>query len=167
MERIDIELSGGCQCGAVRYHVTAVTDNAHICHCRMCQKAMGNLFAALVGVPREALTWTRGTPAYFHSSAHINRGFCANCGTPLFYDNEESPRITITIGSLDHPELIEPKHQDGVESRLPYFGRLHAIANETTTEQGSEAWAAAIKASSNQHPDHDTDHWTPHPSTAS
>src|SRR5688500_4626546 len=133
MKRIEMELSGGCQCGAVRYHATAVMDNAHICHCRMCQKAVGNLFAALVGVPRDALTWTRGAPARFGSSEHVDRGFCASCGTPLFYDNHESPRITITIGSLDRPELIEPGHQDGTEARLPYFARLHAIASESTT----------------------------------
>lgn len=161
MNIIDIELSGGCQCGAVRYHATAIADNAHICHCRMCQKAVGNLFAALVGVPREALTWTRGTPARFPSSEHVDRGFCANCGTPLFYDNRESARITITIGSLDRPDLVEPHHQDGVESRQPYFVRLHAIENESRTEDDSQDWAAAIRNSSNQHPDHDTAAWTP------
>ena len=48
-ERIETEASGGCQCGAVRYHVTAVLDTSHICHCRMCQKAAGNFFAALIG----------------------------------------------------------------------------------------------------------------------
>ncbi len=41
--------SGGCQCGAIRFRTTDLIDNAHICHCRMCQKAAGNYFAALVG----------------------------------------------------------------------------------------------------------------------
>jgi hypothetical protein len=38
-------ITGGCQCGAVRYRITAPFENAHICHCRMCQKAFGNYFA--------------------------------------------------------------------------------------------------------------------------
>lgn len=159
MRQYAIEASGGCQCGAVRYHTTAAIDNAHICHCRMCQKAVGNLFAALVGVPKDALTWTRGTPATFRSSANVERGFCVHCGTPLFYNDVTSKRIALTIGSFDHPELFPPHAQDGVEGRLPFFAALHEIETQTTTEQESEAWAAAIKASTNQHPDHDTASW--------
>ncbi|RYI08877.1 MAG: GFA family protein, partial [Acetobacteraceae bacterium] len=86
MDRYKMEVSGGCQCGAVRYHATEMFDNSHICHCRMCQKAVGNIFAALVAAPREAITWTRGEPSRFRSSDHVDRGFCSQCGTPLFYD---------------------------------------------------------------------------------
>jgi hypothetical protein len=58
-------------------------DNAHLCHCRMCQKALGNVFAALVAAPRDGLSWTRGEPKRFFSSEHVARGFCGDCGTPL------------------------------------------------------------------------------------
>src|SRR3546814_10907734 len=81
MDRIETQASGGCQCGAVRYHVTAVLDTSHICHCRMCQKAAGNFFIALIGVPRDAIDGTRGTPAWFNSSDKAARGFCRDCGT--------------------------------------------------------------------------------------
>ena len=40
MKRYDFLATGGCQCGAVRYRATAMLDNAHVCHCRMCQKAV-------------------------------------------------------------------------------------------------------------------------------
>lgn len=39
--------SGGCQCGAVRFHAGKL-GRASICHCRMCQKHFGNFFGALV-----------------------------------------------------------------------------------------------------------------------
>ena len=48
-------ITGGCQCGAVRYRITAPLENPHICHCRMCQKAFGNYFAALVGMKKTGL----------------------------------------------------------------------------------------------------------------
>lgn len=76
-ERLEVDASGGCQCGAVRYRVSAVLDTSHICHCRMCQKAAGNFFIALIGVPRDAIVWTRGMPATFNSSdkaARLLRG---------------------------------------------------------------------------------------------
>lgn len=157
MIRIDKIVTGGCQCGAVRYRANAVMDNAHLCHCRMCQKAVGNLFAALVAAPKDAFGWTRGMPASWQSSAQVERGFCAVCGTPLFYNDISSDRIGLTIGSLDNPSDFPPITHDGTEGRMPWFGALNALPDHGETEQASQAdWAAAIKASNHQHPDHDT-----------
>lgn len=157
--RIETEASGGCQCGAVRYHVTAVLDTSHICHCRMCQKAAGNFFIALIGVPRDALTWTRGTPAIFNSSDEVERGFCRACGTPLFYNYPGSKHLSMTTGSLDNPAAFPPRVQFGVEARVPWFDALPGLHEEGTTEETMSALAAAISASNHQHPDHDTENW--------
>jgi hypothetical protein len=40
-------LTGGCQCGAVRF-ATKLVGRGSICHCRMCQKAFGSFFGPLV-----------------------------------------------------------------------------------------------------------------------
>ncbi len=156
MERIDIVATGGCQCGAVRYRASAMLDNAHICHCRMCQKAVGNAFAALVAAPDDALEWTRGMPSTFRSSSHVERGFCAACGTPLFYHDLTAGRTNLTIGSLDRPDDFPPREQAGTESRVAWFATLPNLHDAGETEAGDQAdWAAAIKASSRQAPDHD------------
>ena len=60
-----LQLSGGCQCGAVRYRVTGPLIDPSICHCRMCQKAFGSLFAPLVGVKLDGFTLTRGSLSIF------------------------------------------------------------------------------------------------------
>lgn len=160
MKRIEKIVTGGCQCGAVRYRAEAVMDNAHLCHCRMCQKAVGNVFVALVAVPKDALAWTRGTPARWRSSAHVERGFCAACGTPLIYDDVTSSRVSLTIGSLDNPAEFPPVTHDGVEGRMPWLTNLNEVPDFGETEQPSQAvWAAAIKDSNRQHPDYDTEAW--------
>jgi hypothetical protein len=161
MARIDMELSGGCQCGAVRYRTTQILDNAHVCHCRMCQKAAGNFFMALVGAPLDSFQWTRGTPSSFKSSEHVERGFCAHCGTPLFFRNEKSQHISMTIGSFDRPEMIPLQFQLGMEARLPQVDQLADLKHYGTTEENDPEGAPAIKASNHQHPDHDTTHWQP------
>ncbi|RDE08309.1 GFA family protein [Pelagibacterium lacus] len=163
MNRIDMEVSGGCQCGAVRYHATEMHDNAHLCHCRMCQKAVGNIFAALVAAPDDAIAWTRGQPAVWRSSEHVERGFCANCGTPLFYHDVHNGRTNFTIGSLDTPGAFPPGGHTGTEGKMPWFETITAIEDGGATEAGHEAWAAAIRASNHQHPDRDTDAWSPTP----
>jgi hypothetical protein len=162
MKRIDKTLTGGCQCGAVRYRASAMLDNAHLCHCRMCQKAMGNLFAALVAAPRDALAWTRGRPSVCRSSEHVERGFCGRCGTPLFYDDVRGNRVNLTMGSLDDPGAFPPLTQIGVEARVAWMPTLGTVPDGGTTGSGGrEAWAAAITASNRQHPDRDTERWEP------
>jgi hypothetical protein len=154
--------TGGCQCGAIRFSTTELIDNAHICHCRMCQKAVGNFFAALVSSPKDKLTWTRGIPARFKSSGDVDRGFCAQCGTPLFFDPLKSDDIALCIGAFDQPELIMPISQDSIESRVPWFSDIAHIEDAGTSEQlDGAARVEKVRASNHQHPDHDTETWPP------
>lgn len=160
MNRLDVTVTGGCQCGAVRYRATAMLDNSHLCHCRMCQKAVGNLFAALVAAPKDALSWTRGKPSVFMSSEHVERGFCRACGTPLFYNDVTGNRVNLTIGSLDDPSAFPPRGSTGTEGMVPWFKTLTEIEDGGATEADDRAaWAAAIRSTNNQHPDHDTKDW--------
>jgi hypothetical protein len=159
MERLDITVTGGCQCGAVRYSSSQLMDNSHICHCRMCQKAVGNFFAALVGAPNDKLVWTCGEPSVWPSSDLAERGFCARCGTPLFYRSIGGTRTGLTIGSLDDPSLAPPHVQVGMEGRYAFMDGLLALPDEGTTEAEMPTEAAQIAASNHQHPDHDTQDW--------
>jgi len=112
-------ITGGCQCGAVRYRVTGGLGRANFCHCRMCQRATGNAFAPLVSAAGVVFD---GRPARFASSDVAERGFCAVCGTPLFYAAPGAETdVELMIGSLDAPDLIEPALHYGVESRLPWL----------------------------------------------
>jgi hypothetical protein len=145
--------TGGCQCGNVRYAITAPFENPHICHCRMCQKAFGNYFAALVGTQKPALKWTKGSPSFFRSSPAAQRGFCRDCGTPLSFAYDEADRISVSIGSLDHPDAVTPENQFGAEGRLPGFAILHELPASRTEDDFPAELLPTIR--SLQHPDHD------------
>jgi hypothetical protein len=132
---------GGCQCGAVRYAMhLAHVEKPHVCHCRMCQKATGGLFAALAGCPKASLEWTQGEPAFFASSNLATRGFCHHCGTPLtFAYNQPEARIYVTIGSMDDPELAGVEIQYGIESKVSWVEFCEAVPGERTGERDEEA----------------------------
>jgi hypothetical protein len=152
-ERSDPPFAGGCQCGAVRYSLTAVPRGASLCHCRMCQKAGGAPFMAFTGVKGENLIFTRGAPAKFSSSEIAERGFCAACGTPLTYQMRGSARISVTIGSLDNPAAFGPAEQLGIEARLPWLSTIAALPQRSTGD-----WLASAKihdVGNHQHPDRD------------
>lgn len=153
-----VEYSGGCQCGAVRFHVTGTLVDASICHCRMCQKAFGAYYAPLVSTRGAALVWTRGTPARYQSSNLVARGFCAQCGTPLTYEAPDG--VALAAGAFDDPAALPPHIQCGVEGRLPFTDSLHALPARRT-EQDIAAQAFLSRIVSFQHPDHDTPTWPP------
>ncbi len=145
-------LTGGCQCGAVRYRLESEPIGSNICHCRMCQKASGGPFMAFATVALVDLIWTRGGPATFASSDFAERGFCSECGTPLTYRAPDYDRIAVTIGSLDHADEVAPTVQFGVESRLPWLRTIF----ELPTRDFMDGMGRGFHIVSHQHPDHDT-----------
>jgi len=156
-EERQVRHSGGCQCGAVRYALYAEPFGTHICHCRMCQKAFGALYAPLTLIRHKDLTWTRSTPSIFQSSPDVERGFCSACGTPLTFAHKGSVHINISIGSLDRPEEVRPEIQIGIESRIPWIADIHRLEEQPTQQALSTERLARVE--SYQHPDHDTESW--------
>ncbi len=146
-------ISGGCQCGAVRYTIGEL-GRATICHCRMCQKAFGSFFGPLVTAIR--LSWTRGEPKMFHSSNKVRRGFCSDCGTPLTYD--WGGPVEIAIGTLDDPESAPPVLQVNPAGKLSFVDRLHDLPVRAAVDNANVAAFMADLVGC-QHPDHDTAVW--------
>ena len=109
-------LSGGCQCGKVRFTAEVDPSEAYLCHCRMCQRATGGFAASFVSVQFADVSW-QGEPDWYDSSPIARRPFCARCGTPLgFRFREGSNKMDLTVGSFDDPSGFRPKHHFGAES---------------------------------------------------
>ena len=152
-------LTGGCQCGAVRYALDQQPVNVHVCHCRMCQKAVGGPFAVICPVMKSAFRVTRGTIGYFHSSDVARRGFCATCGTPLLFEYPEGEDLGVLVGTLDEPDRAPPENQYGTESRVAWYGNLLSVPGDRPTYADNPEMLHRISSTSHQHPDHDTATW--------
>ncbi|MFC3079392.1 GFA family protein [Phenylobacterium terrae] len=152
-------ITGGCQCGAVRFRVDGALGRASICHCRMCQKAFGAFYGPLVSVRLAELTWTRGERATFQSSNKVRRGFCRDCGTPLTFECSDEV-IDLAIGAFDDPSPIKPQVQLATDRALPW---VHEIPDVRRIEVGGSQTLSEHHGSivSYQHPDHDTAEWPP------
>ena len=146
-------LTGGCQCGAIRFALSAAPVKVSICHCRMCQKASGAPFASFADIERGDFAWTRGKPAAFRSSSIAERDFCAACGTPLSFRRIDGPRIEIMTGAFDRPDRVVPTQQFGTESRLGWVVAIANLPSQTTLQNyGPDKLDGIV---SHQHPDHD------------
>ena len=110
------QMTGGCACGRVRYTATVDSDDAYLCHCRMCQRATGSVSIAFTNVKAAAVVWELG-PDWYESSPIARRPFCRECGTSLgFQFREGSENMDLTVASFDDPSRFKPKHHFGAES---------------------------------------------------
>src|SRR6201992_2896366 len=142
-------LTGGCQCGAIRFALSAAPVKVSICHCRMCQKASGAPFASLAEIEKGDFAWTRGTPSAFRSSSLAERDFCASCGTPLSFRRVDGPRIEIMIGAFDRPDRVAPPRKSGTEPRLGGVVGIWNLRSQTTMQNYGPEKMATI--ASHQH----------------
>ena len=98
--------SGGCLCGAIRFEASAPIGNINQCHCLNCQKASGAGASANVLMDTAALRFIKGEPKIFvdtaDSGTKLNRGFCGDCGSPLFSQRQNMMgKLVLKVGALD------------------------------------------------------------------
>lgn len=93
-------MTGGCLCGAVRYRVDGPLRPVVGCHCTQCRKSSGHYVAA-TSAPRDCVA-VEGEVTWFASSDTARRGFCATCGSSLFWDGP-GENLSIHAGTLDKP----------------------------------------------------------------
>ena len=130
-----------------------------VCHCRMCQKAVGGPFITLVQLRPGQITWTRGTPA---SSArpHRDAAVLPRLRHPARLCRRRHRRVEITSGSLDDPASAVPTRATGTESMLHWIGGVTSLASRTTEQNYANRDKRPV--GSFQHPDRDTPpDWSP------
>ena len=116
-----LPLDGGCLCGAIRYRISARTDDVTHCHCSLCRRSTGAPFVTWLSVPAAAFTIARGRPVERRSTPQAVRSFCGACGTALTFREDARPNaIDVTAGSLDAPDRVAPRDHTYVTSRLPW-----------------------------------------------
>jgi hypothetical protein len=99
---------GGCLCGAVRYRITGSLRDVIVCHCGVCRRTHGAP-AAYTACPRERLELLTDADLRWHQHDGARRGFCAVCGSRLFWDRGRAT-ISIAAGSLDEPTGLTTSH---------------------------------------------------------
>lgn len=102
-------LTGGCQCGAIRYRIDGQPKRHSLCQCRDCQRSAGAPIVGWIMVSAEAVA-IEGAPASYNSSGDVQRQFCPRCGTGLFYRSESlfPGAIDIASSTLDEVGAIAP-----------------------------------------------------------
>ena len=48
---MELPLTGGCQCGKIRYEITEAPQLVYTCHCTDCQRITGSAFSLGIALP--------------------------------------------------------------------------------------------------------------------
>jgi len=113
--------TGGCLCGAVRYEASMPLMAVTYCHCSMCRRWHGHV-GAYTAVDREGFRLTEGRGLRWHaSSPKAQRGFCAECGSSVLFDDPAFPKMGICAGTLDAPTGIREKAHIYTGSKGDYY----------------------------------------------
>jgi hypothetical protein len=120
-----LPMTGGCQCGTLRYQVDAAPLGCWACHCNECRKQSGSAFGLSMLVPLAAFRFVSGEPAVWTRLAAsgnlLDCLFCAACGSRIAHRRHmHEGRITLKPGTLDDPRWIQPARHFFVEEALPW-----------------------------------------------
>lgn len=121
-------LTGGCQCGAVRYSAVGSPEHHALCHCADCRKSAGAPMVGWIAFPEDALS-VEGRPTRFESSPGVTREFCGTCGTGLFYRNPAMlPGIVdVQSATLDDPAASPPQAEIMACERLVWMDEVGGL----------------------------------------
>ncbi len=117
-------ITGGCECGKLRYQVLGeITDYCH-CHCSICRRIHGDAFESWGGVARAEFTYVSGEDSLrrYSFSENADSLFCETCSSTILVDFKPEPdMLYITMGTVDGDVDCPDGYHQFVGSKAPWF----------------------------------------------
>lgn len=127
-------LHGRCFCGAIEITADGEPFQVSWCHCRDCRRQTGAPAVVWAGFSSDQVVVT-GEPKRRRSSPNIIRSFCADCGTPMTYEDERlEGEVYVHAGLFDEADRLVPDSHAYVTSKLFWLHLEDGLTTfETTT----------------------------------
>lgn len=122
-------LEGNCNCGAISFAVAGDSRSVSACDCQECRRQSGGIWRSAVNEATDLRI--TGTPQWFRCSNTAQCGFCARCGSFLFWKHAAESSISFALGAIETPTgLTLQKHIFTAEK-----GDYYTIADSTVPEE--------------------------------
>ncbi len=109
----ELDLRGGCLCGAVRYEIRGSESRFWHCHCSRCRKSSGAGHASNILLKPESAEWTAGKEKLkvfkVPDARHFAVVFCSECGSPLPRVAPDMSIAVVPAGTLDEDPGLRPE----------------------------------------------------------
>jgi hypothetical protein len=121
----DATLAGGCNCGRVRYTLSAPPLAVIACHCTSCRRQSGAAYSVNLVVRTSTMT-VEGELARWidddtESGQPLAREFCGACGSPIRSAPSATPKmLAVKAGTLDAADAFAPAMHIWTASKLDW-----------------------------------------------
>lgn len=109
---MELPLTGGCGCGAVRFEVSEPFASASYCHCTRCQRRTGTAASANARVVPGSFRVVEGEEhvRMWAPEGGFEKHFCGLCGSALFSRSPADPEVvSVRLGAVDGEPGIRPR----------------------------------------------------------
>lgn len=116
---------GGCLCGDLRFILDFPSKWVAHCHCTLCRRAHGAAFVTWVGMDRDkvAIDDPHGRLSWHASTSRGERGFCARCGSTVFFRGDRWPdELHVTLANLHGPADRAPQLHAYWDTHVDWVG---------------------------------------------
>jgi hypothetical protein len=105
-------LTGGCNCGAVRFEISEPFVGSSYCHCTRCQRRTGTAASANARTAPGAFRLLQGEQQLerWVPETGSPKVFCSACGSAI-YSETGGGAFGVRLGSLDQDPGIRPQHR--------------------------------------------------------
>ncbi len=112
---------GSCLCGTVKFSVSDDASGMTHCHCSICRKIHGALFATYYNATNFTIDEGQNAVETYESSAGFTRSFCNQCGSPLPETYGDEKTVAIPAGLMDDDPGIRPESHIFTESKASCY----------------------------------------------
>jgi hypothetical protein len=119
-------ISGGCDCGTLRYRLLTAPLFVHCCHCRWCQRESGSAFALNAMIEADRVELLGGQPEMIENPSASGKGQqfarCPHCRIAVWshYAGAGSTIAFVRVGTLDDPDRLPPDIHIFTSTRQPW-----------------------------------------------
>jgi hypothetical protein len=114
------EKSGQCLCGSVKFTATPKNSDVGVCHCSMCRRGTaGPFFAVNCGSSLEFVEDDK--LGIYNSSPWGERGFCTECGTPIFWRTKDKKMNNVSVNAFEDLSGIQLEHEIFIDEKPDYY----------------------------------------------
>jgi len=135
-----LPLTGGCQCGRIRYRMRAQPLVFYLCHCTECQRQTSSAFGESLRFKREDLEIGPGLRCIrrrSESGKEREGWFCPDCGVRIWHGTRGSTEINLKAGTLDDTSWLMPAGHIWTRSKQPFVAiSADEMCYETQPEDG-------------------------------
>ena len=143
-----LPLTGGCQCGQLRYRVSQMPQTLYCCHCTECQEQAASAFGMSLRVPADAVEVEGEVAVYrrdWGNPQAVECLFCPRCGSRVVHRGRGTDAgSSIKAGSLDQRDWLHPVGHIWVRSAQKWM-HLDGVIYDGQPDDGYAALRAAFR----------------------